>query len=136
MALVLLVDRDTATLAKLASPLVDLGYTTFAAIDAGEAEQVFKSESLDLVLVSLRLGSTSGLALLERCKKWNPQVAVILPAHDRLTRNRRGISWECRGMPPAMADRSSLGAQSRSCLASKSSAMTQRLRGSPPGRSS
>ena len=84
MVRVMLADRDPAIISRLAAPLIDLGYRVFGATAGDEAEEVFRTEALDLVLLSMRLGPSSGLDLLEVTDPATPALKVIKESADRL----------------------------------------------------
>jgi len=78
MARLLLVDPDVESLGRFAPPLLGLNHLVFGARDLAEAEQVMGVEVVDVVLLSLRMGTGSGLEALERLKGWDPTVEVVI----------------------------------------------------------
>jgi DNA-binding NtrC family response regulator len=75
---VLIVDDDELLAATIASVLEEAGYSTARAPDSGTALAEVRREPADLALVDLRLGSESGIDLLERLKALDPEMSVIV----------------------------------------------------------
>ncbi len=76
--LVLLVDDEPLLLRSLRRILEAAGHRTALAESALAAEPWLADPALDVVLVDLLLGESSGLELLERLKREQPEVEVIV----------------------------------------------------------
>src|SRR5262245_12273079 len=76
--LVLLVDDEPLLLRSLRRILEAAGHRTALAESAAAAEPWLSDQTLDVVLVDLLLGESSGLELLERLKREQPEVEVIV----------------------------------------------------------
>ena len=75
---VLLVDDEQLLLRSLQRILERAGYETALADSADSAEPFLADPRLDVVLVDLQLGRSSGLDLLERIKSTHPEIEVIV----------------------------------------------------------
>jgi two-component system response regulator HydG len=75
---VLLVDDEQLLLRSLQRILERVGYETALADSAEAAEPFLADPRLDVVLVDLQLGRSSGLDLLERIKRAHPDIEVIV----------------------------------------------------------
>jgi two-component system response regulator HydG len=75
---VLLVDDERLLLRSLQRILGRAGYETALADSAEAAEPFLADPRLDVVLVDLQLGQSSGLDLLERIKRTHPEIEVIV----------------------------------------------------------
>ncbi len=76
--LVLLVDDEPLLLRALERILIADEHRLVLAASLPDAEPTLRDPALDVVLVDLRLGGTSGLDLLERVKQERPEVEVIV----------------------------------------------------------
>ncbi len=76
--LLLLVDDEPLLLRSLRRILESQGHRVELAESAAAAEPWLAAPELDLVLVDLFLGETSGLDLLERLKRERPEVEVVV----------------------------------------------------------
>jgi two-component system response regulator RegA len=74
----LLVDDDTLYLQTLQRSLKKRGLTTSMATNVSEALAIANSEPLDFALVDLRLGTESGLALIEPLRQGHPTLRIVL----------------------------------------------------------
>jgi two-component system response regulator PilR (NtrC family) len=78
MATILVVDDEHSLLEMIEIILARSGYEVLTADGADEALELFRTRSPDLVLLDLRLGSSSGLDVLQRMKGADPHVPVIV----------------------------------------------------------
>lgn len=78
MERILIVDDEAFIRENLERILTDDGYRTYSATGGDEATALLKNEEIDLVLLDLNLGCESGLDVLERLKKIDPKVLVII----------------------------------------------------------
>jgi DNA-binding NtrC family response regulator len=75
---ILIVDDEAFIRENLERILTDDGYRTYSATGGDEAAALLQEEEIDLVLLDLNLGPESGIDLLERLKKIDPKVLVII----------------------------------------------------------
>ena len=78
MERILIVDDEAFIRENLERILTDDGYRTYSATGGDEAAALLQEEEIDLVLLDLNLGPESGIDLLERLKKIDPKVLVII----------------------------------------------------------
>lgn len=78
MTKLLLVDDESGIRQLLRMTLEMDGYEVVEAVDGLEALQVFEKESPELALLDVRLPGLSGIEVLERLRKMNPDVEVIM----------------------------------------------------------
>jgi two-component system response regulator RegA len=74
----LLVDDDPLFLSTLQRALSKRGLQTLLASSAAEAVQQAAGRKLDFALIDLRLGSTSGLELIEPLRSAQPDMRIVL----------------------------------------------------------
>ncbi len=92
MANILIVDDEEHIRKSIAIYLSDFGHTVFTAGDGNEGLQVFKKESVDLVISDWQMPDVDGLELLETIKRLDPQVITILiTAHGDLESTIKAI---------------------------------------------
>jgi len=77
-SLVLLIDDEPLLLHSLRRILAGAGHRVALAESAESAEPVLADPRLDVVLLDLQLGQTSGLELLERLTRERPELVVIM----------------------------------------------------------
>jgi signal transduction histidine kinase len=82
MATVLLVDDEKSLRATLASFLEDAGHVVFAAADAEEARGWVDRQPLDVALLDILLGASSGLDVARYIRERQPDVRSILITAD------------------------------------------------------
>lgn len=78
MERILIVDDEAFIRENLERILTDDGYRTYSATGGDEAAALLQEEEIDLVLLDLNLGPESGIDVLERLKKIDPKVLVII----------------------------------------------------------
>jgi len=74
----LLIDDDAAFLRTLARSLARLGHETVAADTPEAACEVVREQRFDGVIVDLRLGERSGLALIEPLLAIDPELRILM----------------------------------------------------------
>jgi two-component system, response regulator RegA len=74
----LLVDDDTLYLKTLQRSLLKKGLQTVLATNVADALTQAKGESLDFVLIDLRLGAESGLELIAPLRQIHPGLRIVL----------------------------------------------------------
>jgi two-component system response regulator HydG len=74
----LIVDDDPGHLATLKTITRSWGYTTETADDGDVAVELIQSKPVDLVLTDVRMARMSGMELLDRIKRYNPAIPVIV----------------------------------------------------------
>ena len=77
-AKILVVDDDQQLLESMGNWLNDLGYQTFLAQDFASAGKFLSSESIDVALVDVRLGTEDGFEILKHCRQHFPNTQVLL----------------------------------------------------------
>jgi two-component system response regulator HydG len=77
-ARLLIVDDDPGHLATLKTITRSWGYVIETAEDGDIAVELIKSRPVDLVLTDVRMARMSGMELLDRIKKYNPSIPVIV----------------------------------------------------------
>ncbi len=77
-SLVLLIDDEPLLLNSLQRILMRSGHRVVSAESADAAEPTLADPDLDVVLLDLQLGQTSGLDLLERLSRDRPELVVIM----------------------------------------------------------
>ncbi len=77
-ARILLVDDNRDGLLVRKSLLEEIGYCVTMAVDPKEALQSFESLPFDVVVTDFRMPGMNGAELIERLRKLNPNVRVIL----------------------------------------------------------
>jgi len=77
-ATILIADEDQSTLNKLKELLVKDGYSVITAIDGVDAVTKAAISSLKVVITNLNMPLFPGLKVLERIKKFYPQLHVIM----------------------------------------------------------
>ncbi|HNW93349.1 MAG TPA: sigma-54 dependent transcriptional regulator [bacterium] len=75
---VLIVDDERATADAFAELLADDGHRTLAAHSLAEAVALLQRQEIFLLVTDLRLGSESGLTLVEQARQRNPGLPVIV----------------------------------------------------------
>jgi two-component system NtrC family response regulator len=81
MARILIVDDDAALRADICDTLADLGHTPVAASDGGAALTLLDRQSVDAVILDLRMPGLSGLEVLQRIRaRPSPPPVAILTA--------------------------------------------------------
>ncbi|HEX6834700.1 MAG TPA: sigma-54 dependent transcriptional regulator [Rudaea sp.] len=82
---ILLVDDEQNILRTFRYCLEDAGHRVTTASDADQAEELVQRDVFDLCFLDLRLGETSGLALLPRLRQYAPWMRiVIVTAHSSI----------------------------------------------------
>jgi two-component system, response regulator RegA len=74
----LLVDDDALYLQTLQKSLLKRGLTSAVATNVGDALEVAGRQPLDFALIDLRLGTESGLDLIEPLRREQPQIRIVL----------------------------------------------------------
>ena len=74
----LLVDDDTLYLQTLQRSLQKRGLAASIATNVADALQVARAQPLDFALIDLRLGSESGLELIDPLRRSQPQIRIVL----------------------------------------------------------
>ncbi len=75
---ILIVDDDTAHLAMLQTVLKSLGHTIDTAMDGKDAITGVEETPYDLVLMDVRMANIGGMEALEKIRKRNPAIPVII----------------------------------------------------------
>jgi len=75
---VLIVEDDKNTRQGLRQALSRPGWKIFTAADGYRAEDILKSEAVDLILADLRMPGMSGLELLKKCRRLTPSPLFIV----------------------------------------------------------
>ncbi len=75
---VLIVDDDTALLESISVLLHKDGYSVTACDNADDAMDRMRKNNVDIVLTDIRMPDVSGLDLLEKIRKRNSQIPIIL----------------------------------------------------------
>lgn len=78
MERILIVDDEAFIRENLERILTDDGYRTYSATGGDDAAALLQEEEIDLVLLDLNLGPESGIDVLDRLKKIDPKVLVII----------------------------------------------------------
>ncbi len=76
--LILVVDDDKAHLSMLRTVLTGWGYETIGAEDGMEAIAFVKERPVGAVLMDVRMANVDGIEALQRIKKYNPAIPVII----------------------------------------------------------
>ena len=76
--LILLLDDEPLLLRSLRRILGSTGHQVETAENPAEAERVLQDPALDVVLLDLVMGATSGLDVLDRIKREHPEVEVVV----------------------------------------------------------
>jgi two-component system, response regulator RegA len=74
----LLVDDDTLYLQTLQRSLQKRGLTASIATNVADALQIASAKLLDFALIDLRLGTESGLELIDPLRRGQPQIRIVL----------------------------------------------------------
>ena len=84
---ILIVDDEPNIRQTLVVALEAMGHTPAQAADSGSALRKIEQEAFDLLLVDLKLGTESGMDLMERVLSSRPELAVvIITAHGTIDR--------------------------------------------------
>ncbi|MCF8075910.1 MAG: sigma-54 dependent transcriptional regulator [Desulfotignum sp.] len=75
---ILIVDDDTAHLSMLRTVLKSLGHTIDSATDGSDAISEVEKNPYDLVLMDVRMANVGGMEALEKIKKLNPAIPIII----------------------------------------------------------
>ncbi|MCA9744560.1 MAG: sigma-54-dependent Fis family transcriptional regulator [Deferribacteres bacterium] len=75
---ILIVDDESSVRESLAKVLQKENFQTMVAENGHEAESLITTENVSLVLSDFRMPEMSGLELLQRIKKSNPEIEVVL----------------------------------------------------------
>jgi len=75
---ILIVDDDTAHLSMLQTVLKSLGHTIDTATDGKDAISGVEETPYDLVLMDVRMANISGMEALEKIRKLNPVIPIII----------------------------------------------------------
>jgi two-component system response regulator HydG len=75
---ILIVDDDTAHLSMLRTVLKSLGHSIDTATDGQDAISGVKETPYDLVLMDVRMANIGGMEALEKIKKLNPAIPIII----------------------------------------------------------
>jgi two-component system response regulator HydG len=75
---ILIVDDDTAHLSMLRTVLKSLGHSINTATDGKDAINGVKETPYDLVLMDVRMANIGGMEALEKIKKLNPAIPIII----------------------------------------------------------
>ena len=75
---ILIVDDDTAHLAMLQTVLKSLGHSIDTALDGKDAITGVEETPYDLVLMDVRMANIGGMEALEKIRKLNPAIPVII----------------------------------------------------------
>jgi putative two-component system response regulator len=75
---ILVVDDDPFVLESVSTILSDYRYSVVPCSHAGEAMDLVRENSIDVVLTDIKMPDISGLDLLDNLHKFNPQLPVIL----------------------------------------------------------
>ena len=77
-ATILVVDDQAPAREILSRYLQDVGYRPMTAESVARAQEILETESIDAVLVDLRMPGADGIAGLRQFKKFDAQLPVIL----------------------------------------------------------
>ncbi|MGD9104324.1 MAG: response regulator, partial [Desulfobacterales bacterium] len=75
---ILLVDDEKDIREILCLALVDMGYTVLQAKNGVEALRIFKEAQPPLVLTDIKMPGMDGIELLQKIKRENPEVEVVM----------------------------------------------------------
>jgi two-component system response regulator HydG len=75
---ILIVDDDPGHLVSVKTIIRSWGYMVKTADDGTVAVDVVKSESIDLILMDVRMASMSGIEALKQIKAYNPTIPIII----------------------------------------------------------
>jgi DNA-binding NtrC family response regulator len=75
---ILVVDDDTMIRSLLNEFLTGLGFNVIEAADGKEGLDIFKRESIDLVISDIRMPGMSGMDLLKWIKSISPKTSVLM----------------------------------------------------------
>ncbi|MGD9238084.1 MAG: response regulator, partial [Desulfobacterales bacterium] len=75
---ILLVDDEKDIREILSLALVDMGYTVMEAENGVEALRIFKETQPALVLTDIKMPGMDGIELLQKIKRENPEVEVVM----------------------------------------------------------
>jgi len=78
MPLILVVDDDRDTRTVIKNLILNKGYDVVEAKDADEAFNLIDTNDIDIALIDLVLGDLSGIDVLRKIKKENPEISVII----------------------------------------------------------
>ena len=78
METILIVDDEKNYLVVLEALLSAEGYEIVTARDAKMAVSILREADLDLVITDMKMPGMSGMELLEKCKKINPEIPIIM----------------------------------------------------------
>jgi CheY-like chemotaxis protein len=78
VAHILLVDDNQAGLAARKSVLEEFGYKVTTAVSGHEGLECFSRETFDLVITDYKMPRMNGIELIERVRKQNKEIPVIL----------------------------------------------------------
>jgi len=75
---ILIVDDDPGHLVSVKTIIRSWGYMVETADDGDVALDMVKSESMDLILMDVRMATMSGIEALKQIKAYNPTIPVII----------------------------------------------------------
>jgi len=75
---ILIVDDDRGHLTSLRTVIRSWGYEVATAEDGLEAVEAAKDSQVDLILMDVRMTTMSGIEALERIKRYNPSIPIII----------------------------------------------------------
>jgi len=75
---ILIVDDDRGHLTSLRTVIRSWGYEVATAEDGLEAVEAAKDSPVDLILMDVRMTTMSGIEALERIKRYNPSIPIII----------------------------------------------------------
>jgi two-component system response regulator PilR (NtrC family) len=94
MAHILVVDDEQSMREFLEIILTKEGYQVTAAAGGGEAIELLKKNSYELLITDIRMKPIDGLEVLKRCKELNPQaVAIMISAYASTATAVEAMKW-------------------------------------------
>ena len=88
---VLIADEERSTVETLSSELKKHGYLPIGACDGEKAFRIFRTRSLDLIILSLSLPNIEGMALCRRIR-WESDIPIIILTTEAEARKGEGIN--------------------------------------------